>query len=327
MNLKNIIRFSPVLLASFFAFSFSVPAYSCDYCLLSQGISPLETVKGTGVRVTERYSSLDSVYRGTNEVENPGAKEEYFTTEFSGFFVVSENLVFMASLPYKKTSLDGHLHVHSDGEAEAHPDKGEETGLGDVSLLARYTFYRSHSLEMTNTIAGVWGVKLPTGKTDGRTEDGADFLDAHLQLGTGSTDLLVGLSFSHAHERGSLSGNVLAAITGDGEAGDIDHRFGNTLNYDLTGKYRVYPSSVSPAGQQYFVALGLNGEVMDREVEGGEEVDDSGGHKLYLTPGVQAVIGEHLTIEASYHHPVYINVNGTQTVEDRKITGGISYIF
>ncbi len=326
MKLKNIIRLSSVLLASFFTLSFSGTAYPCDYCLLSQGISPLETVKGSGLRVTERYSSLSSVYHGTQEVENPGAKEEYYTTEFSGFFGVSENLVLIANIPYKKTRLNGHLHVHADG-VEAHPDKGEETGLGDISFLARYTFYRGHSLDMTNTIAGVWGVKLPTGKTDGKTEDGADFLDSHLQLGTGSTDFLVGLSFSHAHGNGSLSANILAAITGDGESGNTDHRFGNTLNYDLTGKYRVYPSAVSPAAAQFFVALGLNGELMDREVEAGAEVNGSGGHKLYLTPGIQAIIGQHLTVEATYHHPIYINVNGIQIVEDKKIIGGISYIF
>lgn len=327
MKLKNIFRLSIVSLAAIFSFSPVNNADACDYCLLSQGISPLETVKGTGVRVTERYSSLDNVYHGSDELGNPGAKEEYYTTEFSGFWGVSENLILIANVPYKKTKLDGHLHVHADGDTEVHPDKGEETGLGDVSLLARYTLLRSHTLDMTNTVAAIWGVKLPTGKTDGRTEDGAEFLDAHLQLGTGSTDFLAGLSFSHAHERGSISGNILAAITGDGEAGATDHRFGNTLNYDLTGKFRVYPSAASPAGAQFFASLGLNGELMDRETEGGAEVTDSGGHKLYITPGIQAVFGSQWILEATYHHPIYVNMNGTQIVEDKRIVGGISYIF
>jgi hypothetical protein len=47
---------------------------ACDFCLLSQGISPLDTMKGTGIKVSERYTVLDQVYQGTREKTNPGRK-------------------------------------------------------------------------------------------------------------------------------------------------------------------------------------------------------------------------------------------------------------
>jgi hypothetical protein len=54
-----------------------VAGRACDYCLVSQGISPLQTQNGIGVRIDQRYTELDSVYRGTNEEHDPGVKEQY----------------------------------------------------------------------------------------------------------------------------------------------------------------------------------------------------------------------------------------------------------
>lgn len=302
-------------------------ALSCDYCLLSQGISPLETMKGAGVRINERYSSLKDVYHGDDKVANPGAKEEYYTTEVTGFYGITDGLLVAVTAPFKIARLNGHLHVHSDGDVEAHPDSGRTEGLGDVAVVARYSFFSAHTLDSTTTVAGLWGVKLPTGKTNNRTDDGGSFLDAHLQNGTGSYDFLAGFSVSRSMKNLTLSGNLLAAITGDGRAGDTEHRFGNTLNYDITARYRVYPLGTGQAGPALHIALGLNGEVMDREIEDGVELANSGGHKIYLTPGVQFALAPHWIAEASYHAPVYIRVNGTQLAEESRAVGGITYLF
>ncbi|MBI3391552.1 MAG: hypothetical protein HY039_00020 [Nitrospirae bacterium] len=77
------------------------PAEACDYCILSQGISPLETVKGAGIRVNERYTLLNSLYNGTHEVDNRSAKglsakEEYWTTEITGFYSVTQDATLLA---------------------------------------------------------------------------------------------------------------------------------------------------------------------------------------------------------------------------------------
>ncbi|MBI5237194.1 MAG: transporter [Deltaproteobacteria bacterium] len=325
MNMKKFNFF--VVLLSIGLFLSANLAYACDYCLLSQGISPLESLQGSGIRLNGRYSLLKQAYNGRHKIDNPGAQEEFQTTELTGFYGVSENLLLIVTLPYKRTRLKGDLLVDDAGNVSASTDRGRQQGLGDIPIMARYSFYKAHTLDSTTVIAGVWGIKLPTGKTDGRVEGGAEFLDSHLQIGTGSTDVLVGLSASHVAGPLSLSANLLGAITGDGKAGETDHRFGNTLNYDLTAKYRLYPGVVGPAGAQAFFALGLNGEVMDREVEGGVELRDSGGHKLFLTPGVQVSFAPHWSAEVSYHLPIYVNMNGTQLVEDYKVMGGVTYIF
>jgi len=127
VNMKKVLLLLPIIISILIT---GIPAEACDWCLLSQGISPLETFKGRGIRITERYTLLKSVYTGTNEITNPGAKEEFWTTEFTGFYGITEDLLLVAVIPLRKTKLDGHLHVHEDGEVEVHPDKGDEFGLG-----------------------------------------------------------------------------------------------------------------------------------------------------------------------------------------------------
>ncbi|MCR4286928.1 MAG: transporter [Deltaproteobacteria bacterium] len=308
----------------FLSFTFAGEINACDFCLISQGISPLDTVKGSGVRINERYTKLTTPYHGTEKLEiGAEAKEEFWTTELTAFYSVTDDLTVMGVVPYRKTAMDGHLHVHADGAAEVHTDMaGDERGIGDVALMGRYSFFREHALESTTTVAGLIGVKLPTGKTDGTTKDGSEFLDAHLQLGTGSTDILLGLSASHSRANLSISANLLGAITTEGEAGAVTHEFGDMLNYDITAKYRV--NSATPG---LFVALGLNGELRQREKEDGVEVENSGGHTVYISPGLQVAASERLIIELSYQHAVYHNLYGTQLGEDFKASGGVTYLF
>jgi hypothetical protein len=307
----------------------ATPVLACDFCLISQGISPLETLSGSGFRITQRYALNDSVYRGTDEIDNPGAQESFWTTDLSGFHSVEQvpGLLLTANLPVRRTELDGHVHVHEDGEVEVHDDRGSEVGIGDMSLLARYTFLTHHTLDSTLLLAGTIGVKLPTGDTDGRVDGGDEFMDAHTQLGTGSTDLLLGASANLARGRFGVAANVLSGITGEGEVGDVDHSFGNWLNYDLTGRYRVWPGAVGAGSNSVFLSLGANGELRGRETEDGVELDDSGGHTVYIAPGVQVNFAQNWVFEFSYQHAVYHDLNSVQLGEDYKVFGSLTYLF
>ena len=114
---------------------------------------------------------------------------------------------------------------------------------GISRCLGRYTVYNHHTLDSTTLLARVFGLKLPTGSTRWHHDSQSKYLDSHLQLGTGSTDLLLGVSANHVLGRYSVFlANLLASIAGKGETGHTKHRFGNSLNYDVTGKYRITPT-------------------------------------------------------------------------------------
>ncbi len=329
-------------------------AAACDFCLVSQGISPLETLQGAGLRVAQRYTLLDSVYDGNDPIGNPGAQEEFHTTELSAFWSPRPGWLLLATLPVRVTRVDGHLDhgggTHAGGEEEeehheegeehhhglpvghdgaevaVHPQTGGDEGIGDFALLVRWTAFTRHTLASTTLVAVSAGMKTPTGATDGRADDGG-FLDAHVQLGTGSVDALLGMSVSHSGGRWSLSVNLLGAVKGEGEAGNIDYEFGDSLNYDFTARWRAWPAVAGAAPRQMFVSLGLGGEARGREEEAGVELAASGGHAVFLTPGVQLNLGGQWVAEVAYYHPLHQSLNGIQLGDDYKVVGSLTYLF
>ncbi len=304
----------------------STSVQACDYCLISQGISPLQTQTGSGVRVTYRYTRLDSVYDGDNEIHNPGVREEYRTTELSGFSALTDRLMTLVNLPIRKTRGDGELVEGPGGDPEREDVTGGTTDVGDLSLLGRYTLMSRHTLDTSTLLAGVLGVKLPTGSTNRHGNQG-EHLDSHLQPGTGSTDLLLGVSVNHAAGRYSLSANLLASLAGEGETGGDSHRFGNSVNYDVTGKYRILPAVPGQSANAGFVSLGLNGESRAREKLDGHKVSDSGGHTLYITPGLQYQYGSRWVLEATWQYAFYHDLNAMQLGEDYRLSGSVTWLF
>ena len=302
-------------------------SFACDFCLLSQGISPLDTMKGTGIKISERYSLLDQVYQGTSEKANPGAKETHWTTELTGFYGITPDFMLLAVIPYKHGRTTGEADMTTIPPTLDTTMAGDAAGLGDVALMGRYTFLKQENPDTTNVLAGLAGIKFSTGKTNARTSDGMSYLDSHLQPGTGSTDYLLGLSYSHSLQRLSFSANLLGTITTEGKFGTTKHEFGNALNYDMSGKYRIAPEAFSPMKPQLFAALGINGEVRQREKEDGVAVPDSGGNTVYLSPGLQLVLAPHWIVEASYQHAIYHKLNGTQLGETYKAITGVTYLF
>ncbi len=298
---------------------------ACDYCLIGQGISPLQTQQGAGLRWSQRYTSLDSVYSGTDEVPNPGVKEQFWTTDIAGFYGVTERFMLLINTPLRRTDGNGELIEGEDGATDVEHVRGDATGVGDVSLLARYTVFERHTLDSTTLVAGVFGVKLATGSTDQHNAEG-EYLDSHLQPGTGSTDPLLGLSIDHAIGRTSVSGNVLASFGQDGEVGDASHRFGDSVNYDVTGKYRLTPHTIGQCANALFVSFGVHGEWRDYEHLDGVRVADSGGNTVYVAPGLQYVVGGNWIIEATYQRAVYHDLNETQLGEDYRVFGTVTLL-
>lgn len=312
--------------SSFVATVAASSVHACEYCLIGQGISPLQTQNGAGIRIAQRYTRLDKVYSGSDKLDNPGVREEYWTTELGGFYSMNNRLLVLANVPLRKTKGSGELAEGPDGDPEREDESGDASGVGDISLLGRYTFVAHHTLDTTTLIAGVAGIKLPTGSTNKRNDDG-DYLDAHLQPGTGSTDLLLGMSFTHVTGRYSLSSNLLVSFAREGDTGDASHEFGNSLNYDLTAKYRITPSVIGQTPNSWFASLGVNGEYRRREKLDGETVEDSGGHTVYLTPGLQFSLGSHWVLEGTFQYAVYHDLKATQLGENYKFYVSATYQF
>jgi hypothetical protein len=72
----------------------------------------------------------------------------------------------------------------------------EGTGLGDTMALVKYRFYRRDSQRGTAQMSITGGAKIPTGRTDLRSNSGT-LLPASLQPGSGSTDLFLAANWTY----------------------------------------------------------------------------------------------------------------------------------
>jgi hypothetical protein len=287
---------------------------ACDFCLAAQGISPLE-VGSSGMRIDVRYLSVGTLYQDGYKTSNSNHElETHLTQQYSFFYALANAVSLSALVPVPRR--------HSEQlSGSGHTITGNQFGLGDVAFLARYKPYVGHGMESTYIVSVACGVKLPTGRTNGRDSQG-DLLDAHVQLGTGSTDILLGASGFAAAGRTALIVNILGGLNGKGAN---SHQFGNTLNYDATVRFGITPDDYD--SPQLFATISLIGELRGHERQDGAVDPNSGGNVIYASPGVQLFVTPALTFELSYQQPFLHSLYGEQLGEDYRFVSGIQILF
>ncbi len=67
----------------------------------------------------------------------------------------------------------------------------------------------------------------------------------------------------------------------------------------------------------------LNGQVTHHARQGGVTVSDTGGHEIYLSPGLQWVPRTNVLVEGSVQVPTYQDIYGTQLATDVRMGAGI----
>jgi hypothetical protein len=287
---------------------------NCDFCLASQGISPLE-LGSSGARVDLRYLRLGNVYRDGKKVDNTDAElETHLTQQYSLFYALSSRFTLSGLVPIASR----HSEILSEDRTLV---TGNQVGLADISFLFRFKPLVEHSMETSFVVSLAGGLKLPTGRTDGRDSQG-NLLDAHVQLGTGSTDYLLGASGFATFDRTAVIANLLGAITGKGANG---HTFGNSLNYDTSVRYKLNPDEY--VEMQYFATIGINGEWRGREIQDGITLDDSGGNVTYVSAGGQIFFTPSISLEAVFQYPVIHALHGEQLGESYRIVTGVQLLF
>lgn len=315
--------FLPFLLTLIFVFKTS---YACDYCLISQGISPLETSKGIGIRVEQRFTRISKEF---NDHSNEIPKESHWTTQFTFYYSLNSKLTFVSVLPIvyrESTSGANDLYtlakpIHGSGEVS-----GSSFGFGDATFLARYKFYQRHTLRTTFSGALQAGLKIPLGSTNSKNDNG-QVLDPHLQPGTGSVDFATGLSTSFAYKRVNLFTNLLLVLPTQGEVGTESYQFGKNLNFDTSFSLRLNKNQFS--GTNFFHSLGLVGEVHAKEKQAKVTLSNTGGRTIYFTTGLRVQFQNLFlpisNFETSVWIPFQYSLNGEQIGETVKVFFGLTY--
>jgi hypothetical protein len=299
-----------LLLPSFIAFLGALPndgescsvcgcSLSSDWAAQGYGMAP-----GFEAAVNYQYYNLDNLRTGNGNVDRtqyplPNDQEMQQdtltrSTTLDVNYVASPNWGLELQAPYydrfHSTIAPGDTAI-----SESHAD-----GLGDMRLLARYQVFRR-----SRSIGIQFGLKLPTGEFDQNFASGPQagtLVDRGLQLGTGTTDAVLGASY---FGRTTTFLGYFAQATVQTALGYRDGFLpSSTLNVNVGVRY-LNTSIVTPLIQ-------LNARWDSREHGYLADSDNSGDSAFYVSPGLTAQLGTFESLFAFVQLPVLQRLNGLQ---------------
>ena len=196
------------------------------------------------------------------------------------------------------------------------------SSLGDMKWLVSY-----QGLLPEHNFGVQLGVKLPTGQygTDVKFKSGplqGEPLDASLQPGTGSTDLIVGAYYYRAVGHNfDVFANVQyqSAVTSRQDQPGNDFRPGNSTSATFGVRYEEDPHWVPQ----------LQVNLLHKNVDRGAlaDITDTAGDVAYLSPGLTVRVAGSLYVYGFAQIPVYSNLVGNQLFPHYSFSVGASYAF
>lgn len=226
---------------------------------------------------------------------------------------VNRNFALFGMLPY----LDKRLDMRMGGMDVSR----SRQGLGDLTVLGRYTAYEANGPGRTFRIAPFFGVKAPTGNDNAR--DGSARLPPPLQSGTGSWDLSTGAVATWQTLDFEIDSQ--ASYQANREANGF--QAGNVARLDASLQYRLWPRGLG-AGVLAFLYGVLEANLVHAAKNRLSGVDDrnSGGTTLFLSPGLQYVTKKWI-VEAGLQIPVSQRLNGGALKKNYVFTTGFRVNF
>ena len=201
------------------------------------------------------------------------------------------------------------------GNPPAHADTDSLTGLGDVVVMGRYALMRQNKGDWLNLAVGA-GLKLPTGDADAKHaapfSAGHTYLGPGGQLGTGSLDPKFELGATRFFGRSRLDAHFMYTMPGDGAHGS---RKGNQFKYDFGYGYAL--------NKHFDLELELNGVEQDKHWYDGNTAESTGGHTIFLTPGVHWKIMDSSHLSIGVPVVIYRDLNGYAATPERNSRFGL----
>ena len=226
---------------------------------------------------------------------------------------VTGKLALFGVLPYLDKQLDF--------DAQQGRATRKASGLGDLSLFARYTFYQRDGVGRSFRVAPFAGVELPTG--EGQEHDALGRVPSVLQPGSGAIDGFAGLISTYQSLDYQIDGQL--AYRRNGEANGF--QAGDEWRLDGSLQYRLWPGTLTtgvPAFLYTVLEAGL--KYRSKDEVGGADNPNSGGTTIAITPGLQYVTRRWI-IEGAVEIPVLQNLNGLALETDYVVRAGFRVNF
>lgn len=201
-----------------------------------------------------------------------------------------------------------------------------DNSIGDVRVIGRYTGFSED-----NTAGIIAGIKLPTGNTSANFNAGAAAntpLDRSLQIGTGSTDLILGgfLSGTVAEYGWFAQGTAQHAVATKTIAG-LDYRPGDAYALNTGLRYAKFGAKITPMLQLNYIYRRPDTGTAATPPDALTGSPATGGTLVYLAPGASVRIGGGTSAYGFIQLPIYQNVNSLQLAARYTLTLGVRQSF
>lgn len=211
------------------------------------------------------------------------------------------------------------------GASETAPDQisgAHVAGLGDIRIIGSY-----QGLLDTHNLGLQLGVKVPTGQYGTRVNfssgpNAGTPLDASLQVGTGSTDLIVGAYYYQAVSQNFdafINGQFQVAVAEKQNEPGNDFRPGNSETMSVGLRYEATPRWVPQLQLNLYHKSADQGALAD--------LPDTAGTVLYVSPGITVPALQRVHLYGFVQVPVYSKLTGYQVFPHWTASVGASYAF
>jgi len=299
-------------------------ARPCEYCFISEHGYVFD-INRTLIRIDTRVQSFSGLTNSASLRDD--LRTTYVTTFFTTNYATGR-WGFTLAVPYvyrfQQNTFTGtpSLHYEHVGRVVSTIDSSSleshsVRGIGDATALIRYAVL-SVSDEVFASAFLQGGVKMATGSINARDAYGY-LLHPHLQIGTGTTLALFGVSGSYGGVKQSIDASVLAGVP--------VHWYGPfreaaSFNYDATCHFRLFPEDAED-GPMMILHVGILGRVSGKEQYKDAEVLDSGGHYMFFNVGFSFIPIPGFNIELFGQIPMIKNLTGNQLDEQFRFATGI----
>lgn len=324
---------TPLVIASCFYVNIILAAAPHNVINTEEGLeSPITTL--TAETLSKKgwaFSQRTEYYRNTSLtdatlLESPGAEGQaaYLINDLMVAYGVADTVTFGINFSAQNSSSIFAAQAGNDTSPPTVMNLGKPSGLADTSLFGLWGIAEANKSNFNIATSTIFGVSVPTGKTNASTNQGALFA-ASDQAGTGAFLAFGGVIFSTGWGELEVSSNLLYTQT---TTGDQDTMLGSYFDYNLAGVYPLLKER-HIKGVKFGVdgILELNGEYMAKDTISGFSDPNSGGNTVLLTPGIRLNIGKSISSYLGVGLPISQTLYGTQPKNTYTLYSGIDFIF
>ncbi|HSH43758.1 MAG TPA: transporter [Arenicellales bacterium] len=184
------------------------------------------------------------------------------------------------------------------------------SGFGDLTVFGRYTLVQQDRPGRNFRVASFAGVKAPTGDDDAR--DSFGLLPPSVQVGSGSWDPLIGVVATYQ----TLDYQLDAQFSYQARNEANGFEAGDETRLDGSLQYRLWPRTLTGGLPDFlYGVIEANLIHQGKDRISGSTDPNSGGTRLFLTPGIQYVTKRWIA-EGAVQFPVSQDLNGTALEND-----------